>query len=264
MNKKNAALIAIVVILAAGAGYYYWQQMPSESAPVQRPAKAPAAQAAPASEAKPAVQAPVAAPALPKLVDSDRFVLDALAGLIGDASLMKLLHTERVIHNIVATIDGLPGERAPLSVMPLRPVPGAFITEGGDDNKIIGRKNAARYAPYMKLAQAVDSKRLVDLYVRLYPLFQEAYEALGYPHGYFNDRLMETLDDLLEAPDIKAPVKLVQTHVMYQYADPELEACSAGQKIIMRMGSSNAAKIKAQLREIKQEIVSRLRDGKVQ
>jgi hypothetical protein len=34
-----------------------------------------------------------------------------------------------------------------------------------------------------------------------------------------------------------------------------LEARSAGQKIMMRMGSENAAKVKAKLREIRSELV---------
>lgn len=30
----------------------------------------------------------------------------------------------------------------------------------------------------------------MQFYVRLYPLFQKAYVELGYPNGYFNDRLI--------------------------------------------------------------------------
>jgi hypothetical protein len=40
------------------------------------------------------------------------------------------------------------------------------------------------------------------------------------------------------------------------YTDPELESRSAGQKIMMRMGSVNAARIKAKLREIRAEITA--------
>ena len=43
---------------------------------------------------------------------------------------------------------------------------------------------------------------------------------------------------------------------MYQFADPELEARSAGQKIMIRMGSENAARIKAKLQEVRRELTS--------
>jgi hypothetical protein len=45
--------------------------------------------------------------------------------------------------------------------------------------------------------------------------------------------------------------------VLYQYADPDLEARSAGPKMMMRMGSENAAKVKAKLQEIRRELTSR-------
>jgi hypothetical protein len=38
---------------------------------------------------------------------------------------------------------------------------------------------------------------------------------------------------------------------MYEFADPNLEALSAGEKILLRMGAENAAKIKVKLREIR-------------
>ena len=122
---------------------------------------------------------------------------------------------------------------------------------------VIGPDNWARYAPYVAIAQAVDAKKLVDFYVHFYPLFQQAYEGLGYPKGYFNDRLIEAIDDLLAAPDIGDPIKLVQPKVLYQFADPKLEARSAGQKIMIRMGAANAAKVKAKLAEIRQALMAR-------
>ena len=76
-------------------------------------------------------------------------------------------------------------------------------------------------------------------YVQLYPLFQAAYQELGYPNGYFNDRLIQAIDDMLAAPDVAAP-KLAQPKVLYEFADPALENLSAGQKILVRMGPENA------------------------
>ena len=190
-------------------------------------------------------------------------MLDALAGLVGNKSLMKFFHTERIIRNIVATIDNLPRRRAPMSVMPVERAPGQFIIAGTEDGLTISPENAARYTPYVKIAEAVDAKKLVGLYVRLYPLFQQAYEKLGYPKKYFNDRLIVVPDNLLAAPEIQEPAKLVQPNVFYLYADPDLEKRSIGQRILMRTGSKNEAKIKAKLREIKQELLLNVRDKKV-
>ena len=138
---------------------------------------------------------------------------------------------------------------------PVRSAPGSFLTEGADDARTIAAANAARYAPYVDMVRKLDIAKLAELYRRNYVLFQQAYEELGYPRGYFNDRLVQTIDDLLAAPEVSAPIALVQPEVMYRYADPQLEALSAGQKILVRMGRANAAIVKVKLRELRQAIV---------
>jgi hypothetical protein len=107
----------------------------------------------------------------------------------------------------------------------------------------------------------VPTPALVVVYRRFYPLFQKQYENLGYPEKYFNDRVVEVIDHLLEAPDLQPPVLLRQPRVLYEFADPKLESLSAGQKILLRMGLKNARKIKAKLREIREALVSPLSKG---
>ena len=43
--------------------------------------------------------------------------------------------------------------------------------------------------------------------------------------------------------------------MLYEFADPALEQRSAGQKIMLRMGSENAARVKSKLREIRRELL---------
>ena len=108
----------------------------------------------------------------------------------------------------------------------------------------------------MRVLESLDTRVLVKRYVESYPLFQRAYRELGFPKANFNDRLVEAIDDMLAAPDASAPVKLVRPKVLYQFEDPDLESRSAGQKIMMRMGAENAARVKAKLREIRRELAS--------
>jgi hypothetical protein len=88
-------------------------------------------------------------------------------------------------------------------------------------------------------------------------LFQEAYESLGHPPQYFNDRLIEVIDHLLASPDVKGPIALARPNVLYEFADPALEARSAGQKVLIRMGSENATAVKDKLRELRAELIAR-------
>jgi hypothetical protein len=102
--------------------------------------------------------------------------------------------------------------------------------------------------------ESTDSGKLVAAYVRLYPLFNKAYRDLGYPNGYFNDRLVEVIDHLLATPEMDGSIRLAQPRVMYEYADASLEGRSAGQKALVRMGAENASRVKAKLREIRRQV----------
>jgi hypothetical protein len=104
------------------------------------------------------------------------------------------------------------------------------------------------------MGAALDTTQVVAVYKRLYPLFQQAYQELGYPKAYFNDRLVEVIDHLLVTPQITGPVYLTQPKALYLYADPDLEALSAGRKILLRCGPENAAQIKTLLHEYRKLI----------
>jgi hypothetical protein len=258
--KKNSLITVVIIILLGGgiATYFYWQH--AQQKPIYEQVSPPPP--APNRVVQQVIEAPPGQPVLPKLSESDEFMLGILTGLVGNKSLMNLFYTKQIIHNIVATIDNLPRRHLPINVMPVKRVHGQFITEGPENDKTISPKNAARYLAYVKIAELIDAQKLGEVYVRLYPLFQQAYEELGYPKKYFNDRLLVVLDHLLAAPDLNEPVKLVQPNVFYVYADPDLEARSAGQKILMRVGSKNEAEIKAKLREIKRQVMLHMHDKK--
>ena len=256
---KTFVVVAVVILGGALAAYYYWQEtLPEQQTQPEPDAGEVTALPPPIAPPRPmlrqVVNVPKAKFPLPQLGESDSFMLEALASVTGKESLMKIFRVELLIHNIVATIANLPNQGLPVNTMPVTPVPGNLVASVADGEMSISSKNAARYTPYVRLAGVMNTEKLVALYLRLYPLFQQSYEELGYPNKYFNDRLIEVIDNLLAAPDIKEPVKLVQPKIVYVYADPDLEGRSIGQRILMRIGSENEAKVKIKLQEIRQEL----------
>ncbi len=254
------AMLALAVIAALGALVWYVigmrdARVPAAPVPAKTADKLAAQPAGP-----PAIQHPLPAPSpavsLPKLDVSDAMLREELVRLIGREAFDALVYPSTLVRRIVATVDNLPRRAAPRRVMPVNPVPGAFRVSGQGDGMAIAAENSARYAPYVRALESVDAAALVAVYLRAYPLFQQAYRELGFPDGYFNDRLVAALEDLLAAPDISAPVKLVRPKVLYEFADPALEEASAGQKIMIRMGADNARRVKAKLKEIRQSLAT--------
>ena len=76
-----------------------------------------------------------------------------------------------------------------------------------------------------------------------------------HPPRYFNDRVIQVIDHVLATPDLRDPIALTQPGVLYEYADPKIEALSAGQKLLIRMGSDNATFVKHKLRELRAALV---------
>jgi hypothetical protein len=259
-KKVIWASAAIVALALIGAVYYYKYYgavppTPVAPAPVRPPATPPQAAAEPAIR-NPIPEAADAKP-LPPLKESDRDVRAALNDVFGAKTVAEFLVPENIVRHIVVTVDNLPRKKVAVELRPVKPTPGATAVSTQGDVTTLGTANFERYAPLIKVVQSTDVGTITAVYFRLYPLFQQAYEDLGYPGQYFNDRLVEVIDDLLRTPDITGPLEVRQPKVFYEYADPKLEALSAGEKLLLRMGPSNEAIMKAKLRELRRSIVNR-------
>lgn len=248
---------AVVLVIAGIAAYYRYYAQTATPAKVEQPPPAPP----PVTNTdNGGIQHPIPATgadntALPALNQSDQVVRDSLAGLLGAKSVEQFLVPENIVRHIVVTVDNLPRKKVAVDLRPIKPTPGETVVSGQGDTSTLSTANYARYAPIMHLVETTDPKTLATVYFHLYPLFQQAYEDLGYPGKFFNDRLVEVIDHLLAAPEPQGPIELVQPKVFYQFADAKLEDLSAGQKLMIRMGPANERALKAKLRDLRAELV---------
>jgi hypothetical protein len=244
-----------LVLIAAIVLFFSWRANRHPAAPAT--ATPPVAQTT-----QPAIQNPVptnsgpSVQPLPPLDASDAALHDSMAELLGKRSVDSLFKPEQLVRHIVVTIDNLSRKRAAVELRPTKPLAGTFMATGDEQHSTLNPATYQRYAPMIQVVQMLDTKQLAALYFHYYPLFQQAYQNLGYPNGYFNDRLVVTIDNLLATPDVAGDIGLTRPNVMYQYADPNLEDLSAGQKAMLRMGPTNAGIVKAKLRELRTQIAS--------
>jgi len=246
---------AAVLLVGGGAAFYYLRDgEPAPEAVVETPEPvADIVAPDPVAVARPAP--PPRALPLPPLDDSDADVVGGLIELFGQQAVMQHLVPERIVRNVVVTIDNVPRQQMTLNQRPIKPTPGVLVTAGADDSLVLAAENYARYDTFVTVARSVDAKTLVALYRGLQPLFQQSYEELGHPNASFNDRLVEVIEHLLATPNVPGEIRLVQPSVYYKFADERLEKLSAGQKLLIRMGPTNAAAIKAKLRDIQAELL---------
>jgi hypothetical protein len=242
---------AVLVLAAALAAFFLWPRnatLPAPPVPVSAPA--PATPAAASAPRHPIESTPAEQP-LPELNASDGAVAAALSALVGQEAFGRTFVIENLVRNIVATVDNLPREQVSQRLNPVRPIPGSPVTTGKGATLTLAAGNAARYEPLIRLMESVGTAQVVAFYRRHYSLFQQAYVELGYPNGYFNDRVVEVIDHLLDTPEPAGPLRLTQPKVLYEFADPALEELSAGQKTMLRIGKDNRERVKAKLREMR-------------
>ena len=190
---------------------------------------------------------------LPDLNDIDAFLRLELVDVFG-SGVDALLASDAMIDRVVATIDNLPRSHVSESVRPVGRLASDLETTTDGEETFLDPANFERYQPLVDWFVLADPDTVVDLYRRYYPLLQKSYEALGYPQGYFNDRVVAVIDHLLETPAPEGPLRLARPHVLYEFADPELEALSSGQKFLLRMGPENAARTKQALEALRARI----------
>ena len=269
-GSRNARTVRIAVGLvlalglAGGGAWWYLNRAPEAGANAAETVAPPEA-AAPATPAEPpAVQHPLEeAPAataepLPPVAESDGVLADALKGLVGEPAVQAWLVPDEVARRFVATVDNLPRnvpleKRRPLRAPPEAPRVDRTVVDAttGTERITLSARNAERYDAVVALLAGADATQLAATYKRFYPLLQQAYQDLGYPDRYFNDRVVEAIDDLLKAPEPAGAVILVQPKVLYEYEDAALERLSSGQKLLLRMGPAHARTVKAKLRELR-------------
>lgn len=283
-------LMAVLAALLVVAGYLGWPYLQRALAPEPVPVAAPEEEAAVPEPAQAqadaaAEEAAVAPPAGPEhpiepetaagdqrpapvhnLDDSDPLMREQLAALLSRKDVLDFFQLDGVVRRIVATVDNLGRPQAPARIWPVNPTPGRFTTlKGADGTETVHPDNGRRYAPWVRMIESVDVDRAFQAYRRLYPLFQQAYEELGYPGRYFNDRLVQVLDLLIATPvheeplavtlvEVKGPVPSLRPWVRYEFADPALASLSAGQRMLLRMGPDHQQRLQAKMREIRARI----------
>jgi len=148
MKRTCFGLIAVLAVAGAAVWYYSLDGQKSPQPPPQAALPEPPAVRHPIEPDKPTREP------LPTLDESDGAMRDVLRGLFGK-NFQNFFFLQDIIHRAVATIDNLPRDDVPLGLMPVKPVPGLFVTTGTGENLAVSPRNDARYRPYVRLAEAV-------------------------------------------------------------------------------------------------------------
>jgi len=262
MDDPDVRLLVLIVLAAGLAGAFWYfrddilpqadEPVVVQPEPVVAEVPAQSGPRHPLGPSQPAAANDRELVPLPPLDDSDSYFLLALIDSFGP-DVERVLMNDALIDRFVATVDNLTRSHVAEKIRPVARLSLAFSADaaGNGGQFYLSRDNYERYDLLVDLVARANLEEIVAMYRRFYPLFQESYLRLGYPDGYFNDRVVEVIDHLLTTPEPREPIRLIRPHVLYEFADAELEALSSGQKLLLRMGGENATTIKRVLKGLR-------------
>jgi hypothetical protein len=202
--------------------------------PAERPRRPP-----PMPAAEPAI-------VLPDLDASDAFLRERLAGF---ELPRNWLDREDLVRRLAVVIENAARGEYPRRQLGFLAPSGRFRVVEREGRLFVDPDNYARFDGYLDALEGLDPGTAADLLSLIEPLLAVAMGELG-SDGSVSDQIDAAVAELMGVPDVVGEVELAQPKVLYEYADPALEALSPLQKQVLRMGPENAARLKRYVDEV--------------
>lgn len=187
---------------------------------------------------------------LPKLDESDLLAIDKAKELSWLPTATKHINNKDLIRNFVTFVDNASRGDLAAKFSPITSPTTKFSVNEIEQEMYINPESYERYTPYVDTINSLNVDMAMNALIFMAPLIDEAYMELGYDEGAFIGTLSQALTEMLQAPVIRNPIKVVAPSAMYKYADPQLEGLSDIQKLMLRMGPDNITKLRPKLQQI--------------
>lgn len=200
---------------------------------------------------------------LPTLNESDNWIREKLPTITWRNELLKLIVDDDMVRRFVVFTDNFAkGTIAYQHSILVKPTGKFSAQEDEIDGQHVLKWDenvTKRFSLYVDLLRTIDSDLLVQWYVELKPLIDQAYGELGYPDEEFTEVLHTAITRVLDMEIPKEQIELVRPSVMYKFKDQDIEQLSDADKLLLRIGKDNLLVIKSVLLEINEKL-SRTRE----
>lgn len=244
-RKVIITVIAFIVTIAVGIGIYFFliASRSKQAEPVQEVIQETPVVHQPAEERPPV-------PLDVKLDESDDVIRRLLTSLSANTMLAEWLKNDDLIRKFVATVDNIAHGQTPRSHLSFFKPKGGFAVVEEEGSFSTDPQAYHRYDIVADVFVSLDTGGVSEIYPRLKPVFQQAYQELGYPEQDFHEALIAAMAELLEVPVVEEDLALMKDVKGYTLTDPQLESLSQAQKHLLRMGPENVRKIQSRLRNL--------------
>jgi len=182
---------------------------------------------------------------------ADDYAREIIDSLNGGKALKQFVAGNYVVERTVAIIDALRRGEVPYKLLPVgKPASGFPISDDG----LRVTMNPAGFSRYDAFANWVNSLS-VDAIIAAFndyePLATAALSNMGVNDFDIRGAALGATTEILATPSAPEAAELMQKEANWVYMDPELEALSALQKQVLRMGPENAEIVQQKARELR-------------
>jgi hypothetical protein len=195
-------------------------------------------------------------PELPATLEtSDQELRTSLATHSSSVLLDSALVNENLIERGASVVDVLSRGALPFKALPISPPREKFSVRSIDGKDFMNTGSYHRYDNYAQTISELDTQTLTSTFNRFRPLLEQAYAGLGYPADDFDNALIRALDRVLDTPQLYEPIALTKKESVYIYTDTKIEQLTDMQKLLLRMGPDNIARIQAQAKSLREALL---------
>ncbi len=196
---------------------------------------------------------PAPRPPLPPLGESDAAVADEVGGCVGGLAPTWVFQQD-LLRRAAAVLAAAGAGRVPRRQLAFMDVTGPFRAVDRNGVAHLDPGSYRRYERFVDIVTCLPPRRAVDVIDHFEPLLTEALAALGDAGPDVRTRVGALLERVLSVPTPPGFVPLTRPNVLYEYADPSLEALDDFQKQLLRMGPANLARLQDYARAVQAEL----------
>ena len=161
----------------------------------------------------------------------------------------KLLAQTTPAMRLVMAIDAVANGQRPLDALDFLHVETPFSARknGDGDAWTATAESYARYQTAVDFVDSLDAQKVSEWFTMAEPVLQQCYQKLGYQDKSIRTLLTEAFNTILTTPRFDFDPQLVPTGTTgtYHFADPAFEQLNDAQKLLVRLGPANCAKVQA-------------------
>ncbi|MEO8677602.1 MAG: DUF3014 domain-containing protein [Vicinamibacterales bacterium] len=191
-------------------------------------------------------------PPLPPLDQMDPMMRNLLGALSKHPELAKWLATDSLVRQLAMAIDAASQGKSPSRNFKVVAPASSFAIARRNNRRVIDPASYKRYNALVGAVTSMDASGVAKVYQTIKPRLNEAYRNNGHPDGDVDRALQAALQTLLETPILKDPIAVTEGKgARWEFDDPHVEALTASQKQLLRMGPEHVEAMLVWLRALK-------------